>query len=119
VDYTNNFFRASMAPGSTWGTPDGGGMHRFGIAIEGTGEPATVTGNTFVGTWACDYSSTMQNASVSDNTVWGGALWGNFDGEPGPYGYGGVNIGSNSLHNNSGGAPNPPANTFAGPAYSN
>jgi hypothetical protein len=114
VNYTNNFFRASIAPGSSWGIPDSGGMHRFGISIEGTGEPANVTGNTFVGTWACCYSSTMRDANVSDNTVYGGALWGNFDGEPGPYGYGGV-IASNNSVKSVNNAPNPPANTFAGP----
>jgi hypothetical protein len=118
VDYTNNFFKASTAAGSSWGTPDGGGMHRFGMAIEGTGEPANVTGNTFVGTWACDYSSTMQNANVSGNTVWGGALWGNFDGEPGPFGFGSVNASNNTIQNSASGAPAPPANTFAGPGFS-
>jgi hypothetical protein len=118
MEYTNNFFQASIAPGSSWGTPDGGGMHRFGMAIEGTGEPATVTGNTFVGTWACLYSSTMANAQVSNNTVFGGGLWGDFDGEPGPDGYGGVNASNNKIDRNASDAPAPPANTFAGPAFS-
>jgi hypothetical protein len=115
VNYINNFFQASVAPGSTWGSPDGGGTHRFGLAIEGTGQPANVTGNTFVGTWACDYSSTMVNAQVWNNTVWGGALWGDFTGEPGPYGYGSVVAWNNNLHSSSNGAPPPPANTYAGP----
>jgi hypothetical protein len=115
VTYSNNYFRASIAPGSSWGTPDGGGLHRFGIAIEGTGQPAYVTGNTFVGLWATDYSSTMVNAQVSGNSVYGGALWGYFDGEPGPYGYGSVVASNNSTSTSMNNAPNPPANTFAGP----
>jgi hypothetical protein len=115
IHYTNNFFKASIAPGSSFSAPDPGGTYRFGMAIEGTGEPAYVSGNTFVGTWACDYSSTMVNAQVSNNTVWGGALWGDFDGEPGPYGYGSVIASNNTMYSSSNGAPNPPANTFAGP----
>jgi hypothetical protein len=115
MNYTNNYFRASIAPGSSWGTPDGSGTYRFGIAIEGTGQPANVDGNTFVGTWACDYSSTMVNAQVWNNTVWGGALWGDFDGEPGPNGYGSCVTWSNTMNGSANGAPNPPANTFAGP----
>jgi hypothetical protein len=62
ITYSNNYFNASIAPGSGWGPPDGSGTHRFGYAIEGTGEPALVTGNTFIGGWMCDYSSTMANA---------------------------------------------------------
>jgi hypothetical protein len=116
IDYTNNFFQASIAQGSSWGPPDGGGMNRFGMAIEGTGGPGILTGNTFVGTWACCYSSTMPNAQAYNNTVYGGALWGNFDGEPGPGGYGSVNAYNNNIQPLSQ-APAPPANTFAGPDF--
>jgi hypothetical protein len=117
INYTNNFFQASIAPGSSWGPGDNSGFNRFGLAIEGTGRPAVVSGNTWVGTWACDYSSTMVNAQVYNNTVWGGALWGDFDGEPGPNGNGSVNAYNNTLHSSASGAPAPPVNTFAGPNF--
>jgi hypothetical protein len=110
VNYTNNYFGATVAPGSGWGPADSSGLHRFGFAIEGNGHPEDVTGNTFVGTWACEVCSVSTNTDVWDNTVYGGSLWGEYDGEAG----GVVSAYDNATHSvNS--APSPPANTFAGP----
>jgi hypothetical protein len=118
VNITNNYFNASMAPGG-WGQADSGGTHRFGYAIEGTGAPGNVTGNTLIGAWADDVSSDIANLNVSNNTVYGTALWGAFDGEPGPYGYGSVVTSNNSINSDVGSAPAAPTNTFAGPEHFN
>jgi hypothetical protein len=112
VNLTNNYLKASIAAGSTWGQADGGGNHRFGYAIEGTGASGSlVGGNTIIGPWADFVSSDISNLNVSGNTVYGTSLWGNFEGEPGPYGYGSVNTsGGNTVDSNEGAAPPPPAN---------
>jgi hypothetical protein len=119
VNITNNYFDASFAPGSTWGPADGGGTNRFGYAIECTGQPCNVTGNTLIGVWADDVSSDIANANVSNNSVYGYGLWGDFDGEPGPFGQGSVVATKNTIDTNIADAPAPPANTFAGPANFN
>jgi hypothetical protein len=110
VNYTNNYFRASIAPGSSWGTPDGSGVNRFGYAFESTGWPCNVTANTFVGYWACEVCSQSTQTNVWNNVVYGGGLWGEYDGQTG----GSINAYSNSTYAVTS-APNPPANTFAGP----
>ena len=110
VNFTNNFFRASIAPGSWWGSPDGSGINRFGLCFESTGWPCQVTGNTFVGYWACDVCSQSTSTNVWGNVVYGGGLWGEYDGQSG----GSVNAWSNATYSVTS-APNPPANTFAGP----
>lgn len=111
VNFSGNYFRASIAPGSGWGSGDGSGVHRFGYAFESTGSPCIVTGNTFVGTWAscvCSDGDTI----ASGNDVYGGGLWGDFTGECG----GIIHAFDNATYNvNS--APPPPANTFAGPEF--
>jgi hypothetical protein len=125
VDITNNYFRASIEStvpgGNSWGQADSGGAHRFGYAIECTGAPCNITGNTIIGPWADDVSATMPNASVSGNRIFGTTLWGTFDGEPGPDGYGSINVGQNVIDNNVGDAPAAPDNTAtktsAGPGY--
>jgi hypothetical protein len=110
VNYTNNYFGATIAPGSGWGPADSSGLHRFGFAIEGNGHPEDVSGNIFVGTWACEVCSVSTNTNVYDNAVYGGAMWGEYTGEAG----GTVTATGNATYSvNS--APNPPANTFAGP----
>jgi hypothetical protein len=114
INFYNNYFRASLASGSGWGTPDGSGVHRFGLCFETTGYPCQVNGNQFVGTWACDVCSDGKDTNVWGNTVYGYALWGEYDGEAG----GSVNVGSNSTQSVNA-APNPPANTFAGPGPGN
>jgi hypothetical protein len=113
----NNYFDANIAPGSSWGAQSGdaaGGPNRFGYAIEASGTPCTVSGNTLVGTWAEDVSCMSANILVSGNSVYGWGLWGDFVGEPGPTGYGSVSAGTNSIDRNASDAPAPPANTFAG-----
>lgn len=110
VNYTNNYFGATVAPGTGWGAPDSTGVHRFGFAIEGNGHPEDVSGNIFVGTWACEVCSVSTDTIVWDNAVYGGALWGEYDGEAG----GTVKAYDNATYS-VGSAPNPPANTFAGP----
>ena len=116
INFTNNFFDASTAPGSSWGSPDGSGTHRFGFAIEGTGEPLNCTGNTFVGIWAECLCSDIPKANASGNNVYGFGLWGNFSAESGPFGIGSVIASNNTSHPLSS-APTPPANTFAGPSH--
>jgi hypothetical protein len=118
VIISNNFFEANMAPGSSWGIPDGGGTYRFGYAIEATGQPCTVSGNTLIGSWADFVSSDIANALVEGNSVYGTTLWGDFDGEPGPYGNGSIVLSAadpNTIDRNTADAPAPVANTFAGP----
>jgi hypothetical protein len=110
VNFQNNYFRSSIAPGSSWGTPDGSGVNRFGFVFEATGYPCNVSGNTFVGVWAACVCSQSTNTNVWDNTIYGGGLWGNFDGQDG----GTVNEWNNSIQSANNG-PQPPANTFAGP----
>jgi hypothetical protein len=112
VTFTNNYFKTSTAEGSTWGTPDGSGVNRFGFAIEATGSPCNVTGNTFVGSWAVAVCSMSTNTNIWGNSVYGYSLWGNYDGDAG----GRINAYSNNQYAFNG-APNPPANTFAGPQY--
>ena len=115
VEITNNYFAASGAKGTSWGDPDGGGLHRFGYAVECTGRPANVTGNTFVGYWAELVASDMLNASVTNNSVFGSGIWANFAGEPGPFGQGSVHASNNSIDSKLTDAPTPPANAHAGP----
>ena len=115
VDITNNFFRASIAPGSTWGQADSGGAHRFGYAIECTGSPSNVSQNTIIGTWAELVSSDIAGASVTNNDVYGTGMWANFSGEPGPFGFGSVHAVHNSMDSDPTDAPVPPANAHAGP----
>jgi hypothetical protein len=122
VTIANNFFEANIAPGSTWGQQSGaaaGGPNRFGYAIEATGNPGNVYGNTLIGPWAEDVSSDIANLNVYSNIVYGTALWGDFEGEPGPFGYGSINLDPsqpNQVDNNVNDAPAPPANTWgAGP----
>jgi hypothetical protein len=110
VNFQNNYFRSSIAPGSGWGPPDGSGVNRFGFVFEATGYPCNVTGNTFVGVWAACVCSQSTNTNVWDNTVYGEGLWGNYDGQDG----GAVNQWNNSSQSQNN-APQPPANTFAGP----
>jgi hypothetical protein len=114
VDITNNYLKASIAAGSTWGQADGGGNHRFGYAIEGTGSAgSSVSKNTIVGPWADFVSSDISNLSVTNNSTYGSSLWGNFEGEPGPYGYGSVVTSGNTSDTNVNDAPPPPANNAA------
>jgi len=122
VTIANNFFEASIAPGSSYGAQSGaaaGGPNRFGYAIEATGNPGYVYGNTLVGPWAEDVSSDIANLQVYSNIVYGTALWGDFEGEPGPFGYGSIDLDAskpNQVDNNVNDAPAPPANTWgAGP----
>ena len=114
VDITNNFFDASIAQGSSFGQPDASGTARFGFAIECTGQPCNVSGNTIVGSWAECVASDIDSANVSDNNIFGSGLWGDFQGEVGPLGYGSVHATKNSLQSQSS-APTPPANQYAGP----
>jgi hypothetical protein len=115
VDITDNYFSANIAAGSKWGQPDGGGAQRFGYGIECTGQPCHVSGNTLVGTWAECVSSDIANAEVVGNNVYGSGLWGDFMGEPGPFGYGSVAASNNKIDTDISDAPSPPANTWAGP----
>jgi hypothetical protein len=122
VVIANNFFEASIAPGSTYGAQSGaaaGGPQRFGYAIEATGNPGYVYGNTLVGPWAEDVSSDIANLQVYSNIVYGTALWGDFEGEPGPFGYGSIDLNPsepNHVDNNVNDAPAPPTNVWnAGP----
>jgi hypothetical protein len=115
VNIDANYFSASLAPGTTWGQPDTSGTHRFGYAIEATGNPCTVYGNTIVGTWAECVCSDIAGAKVEANNVFGTGLWGDFDGEPGPLGYGSVRAVNNSTDSNINDAPAPPPNLYAGP----
>lgn len=107
----DNYFDANIAPGSGWGQADPGGTHRFGYAIEATGEPGTVSGNTLIGTWAEVVSSMTTDVSITNNKVYGSGLWGDFEGEPGPYGEGSANASNNAVDTNIGDAPAAPANT--------
>ena len=117
VDITNNYFAATMASGTSWGTPDGGGLKRFGYAIECTGRPANVTNNTFVGTWAELVASDMVGANVVNNRVFGTGIWANFAGEPGPFGQGSVKASNNAMDSNASHAPAAPSNNWAGPKF--
>ncbi len=112
VNFTNNYFAATKAPGSGWGGSDGSGVYRFGFAFESTGSPCNVSNNTFVGYWACDVCTDSTSTNCWDNTVYGGALWGEYDGQDG----GLAKAWDNSTQNVDS-APQPPANTFAGPAF--
>jgi hypothetical protein len=114
VTISNNYFDANFAPGSSWGQADSGGTNRFGYAIEATGSPCNVTSNTLVGTWAEDVCSDIANANVSNNSVYGSGLWGDFEGEPGPNGYGSIITANNLIDTNISDAPAAPADTFAG-----
>jgi hypothetical protein len=111
VDIIDNFFDASTASGSTWGPADSGGNHRFGYAIECTGQPCNVISNTIVGSWASCVCSAIPNANVRDNNIYGSALWGDFDGETG----GTVNTVHNMTDSKVSDAPSPPAMEYAGP----
>jgi hypothetical protein len=122
VDITNNYFAATMAPGTAWGVQvEGatGGPNRFGYAIEATGSPCRVSNNTLIGPWVEDVSSDIAGANISGNSVYGTAAWGAFEGEPGPFGYGSVITSGNTVDANTGDAPAPPANTLAGPNSDN
>ncbi len=111
VDIIDNFFDASIASGSTWGDADSGGAHRFGYAIECTGQPCNVIGNTIAGIWASCVCSDIPDANVRDNNIYGTALWGDFDGETG----GTVKTVNNLTDSNVSDAPPPPAMQYAGP----
>jgi hypothetical protein len=118
VEIAGNYFSATLAPGSSYGLPDSGGTQRFGYAIEATGQPCTISGNTLIGPWVDYVSSDIPNAVVEGNSVYAYAAWGDFDGEPGPYGYGSIVLSltdPNSIDRNVNDAPAPPVNTFAGP----
>jgi hypothetical protein len=117
VEITDNYFGATLAPGSSFGPADSSGAQRFGFAIECTGQPCNVTGNTIVGTWAQCVCSDIDNANVSNNSIFGTSLWGNFGGEPGVAGNGSVSATKNSVHSDSASAPSPPANQYAGPRH--
>jgi hypothetical protein len=109
-----NYFDANFAPGSSWGQQSGaaaGGPNRFGYAIEASGVPATVSGNTLIGVWAEQISCMSTGIVVSGNNIFGTSLWGDIAGEPGPAGPGSANASNNSIDTNIADAPPPPANT--------
>jgi hypothetical protein len=115
VNIDDNYFNANIAPGGTWGQADTSGVHRFGYAIEATGNPCTVYGNTIVGTWAECVSSDIAGAKVEDNCIYGTALWGDLNGEPGPVGDGSIRAVDNLIDADINDAPDPPPNLYAGP----
>jgi hypothetical protein len=109
----NNYFDANIAPGSSWGQQSGaaaGGPNRFGYAIESSGFPGTVSGNTLVGNWAEDVS-VMGAENVTGNEIYGSGLWGDIENEPGPNGFGSLTQSNNLEDSNINDAPPPPANT--------
>jgi len=108
----DNYIDANMAPGSSWGQADGSGVNRFGYAIEAGGYDLTVSNNTIVGNWAEGVSAMNPNVLVENNKTYGGAMWGNYVGEPGPNGVvGSVNNVNSTADANVGDAPTAPANT--------
>jgi len=117
VSISGNYFDASRV--GAWGQADSSGVNRFGYAIECTGGTCTVNGNTLVGPWAEMVSSDVTGANVTNNSVYGSALWGDFEGEPGSDGYGSVVTSGNSIDQNGSDAPAPEtvAVSQAGPGY--
>ena len=115
VNVTNNYFCSNAAAGTSWGQADGGGLHRFGYAIECTGSPSNVSGNVLAGRWAEYVASDISGAKVTSNTCFGSGIWANFAGEPGPWGFGSVVASNNTIDPNLSHTPAPPTNTFAGP----
>ena len=97
VQIEDNYFAATkLGPG--WGVQNEGatgGPNRFGYAIEASGVPGTVSGNTIIGSWAEDVSCMSIGINVTDNKMYGDALWHDIAGEPGPDEFGTFNASNN------------------------
>jgi len=125
VVVSNNYVRTSLAAGSGWGPPDGDGVSRFGYMIECMSPSLQATGNTLVAvqkTYA-GFGAGMATV-VSGNDAWGAAstMFGIMGGDKGPGGIPGTYVQgpiANATSAGLTGAPNPPANTFAGPQFAN
>ena len=124
VIVTNNYIRHNIAAGSGWGPKDPN-VNRFGYGIESICPGMVASNNTIIlSEPSAEAIAAGETCNANNNIVYGGsnALWGIFASDIGPTGKEStVTQGAGSLANTvSGsliGAPNPPANTFAGPQF--
>ena len=115
ITIDNNYFRLNPV-NNVWGPPDPN-VHRSGYGIEVGGFPATVSNNIIGGPSIPEFISCLTvGVKGSGNVLYGAGLWGNIEGEPGPYGEGSSAI-TGTVVNPYTAMPAPPANTFAGPAF--
>jgi hypothetical protein len=125
---SNNYFRLNIASGSGWGTMTGGavgGPNRFGYVVESIAPNLLAENNIgIMAECSADFIGSGEGTTANSNQIWGGsnALWGVFGGDGSPTGtHSSYNLGTgaqaNTIVSNLTGAPNPPANTFAGPQF--
>jgi hypothetical protein len=107
----DNYLKANIASGRSWGQADGSGARRFGFAIEAGGVDMTVKGNTIVGDWVAGVVASRKGVVVQDNHKVGPSGWADWTIEPSPDGMGSIVYkGDNTVNRNMGQAPAAPAN---------
>jgi hypothetical protein len=123
---SNGYFRQSLSPGGSFGSMTGGavgGPNRFGYGGESIAPGAQWINDTFVlSSLSADGICAGEPCTANGCQVWGGsnALWGAFvggDGTPAGAQPGSVTQTNCTVTQGLVGAPLPPANTFAGPAF--
>jgi hypothetical protein len=107
----DNYLRANIASGRSWGQADGSGARRFGFAVEAGGLEMTVKNNTIVGDWVAGVVASRKGVVVQDNHKSGPSNWADWTSEPSPDGFGSIVFkGANTVNRNMSRAPTPPRN---------